>query len=155
MESFRDADFIGKVFQCYKNKDNDYMNSFNLKLAMLFLFGYKPSSSEVGQIMKTTEGTDRYGQINLVEFKRIMIARMQHESHDQDIRNLFQAFDVRCQGYLTLDDILRAFQHVAPNLPETSVRDCFRSALKSNDGKMSYREFETVMKKYSYFPEDS
>lgn len=149
MERFRDPAFIEKVFHRYKNADNDFMNSFNLKLAMLFLFGYKPSSNEVKQIMKTTENTDRYGQLTLVEFKRIMTARMQHESQDQDIRNLFQAFDVRCQGFLTLDDILRAFRYVAPNLPESSVRDCFRSTLKTHDGKMSYREFETVMKNSS------
>ena len=145
MEDFRNPDFIERVFHRHKSVKNEYLNSEDLKLAMLFLFGYKPSNTEIAQIMKTTENTNRYGNLSLIEFKRIMTARMQQESYAQDIRNLFQAFDIRCQGYLTLGDVIRSFKHVAPHLSEQTIRECFNSAA-SHDGKMSFREFETVMK---------
>ena len=156
LETFHNADEGGKGFLA--NED--------LKVAFVALFGYKPSKSEVGQLMakcrslpsdqsriKRSEDsriernpdTPHVG-MSLEHFTEIAKAKILAEDFDDEIRQMFIAFDVMCRGFITLDIAKRVFQQVAPFLDPVTVEKLFREADMDRDGRVSYRDFEFIMK---------
>ena len=142
---------LTEVFQKYDADGKGHLNFSDLKVAWIFLFGYKPSSHEVMRLVCTGTTTinkeKRHSEIriDLPTFKRLMMKRLADNVEHQEIRQLFYAFDVKCHGFLTLDDLKCAFKIVAPKIPESSVVACFHSVCSNSHGKISYREFEAVM----------
>ena len=49
-------------------------------------------------------------------------------------------------GFLTFEDVARVFASVAPFVTNTAIEACFNEADLDADGKLSYREFEAMMK---------
>ena len=59
---------------------------------------------------------------------------------------MFLAFDTTCQGFITLDIAKKIFLQVAPFLDSVTVEKLFREADTDRDGRVSYRDFEFIMK---------
>ena len=68
------------------------------------------------------------------------------EDTDDEIRQMFIAFDTKCQGFITLDIAKKIFLQVAPFLDSVTVEKLFREADTDRDGRVSYRDFEFIMK---------
>ena len=138
---------ILKAFELGDKEKKGYLHREDLKVAMLFLFGYKPSKYEVNQLMHCDPHNDNSMQImTFPTFQSIMLSKCKSEDDDQKIRELFCILDVKCQGFLTLEDIQLAFKSVAPNISSSNILSCYKEMCKSGDAKLSYREFEHVFK---------
>ena len=138
---------IAEAFALGDEVGKDYLTAHDLKVAMLFLFGYKPSKYEINQLMRCEKlNDDEHKIMTFQTFKSIMSAKMASEDETQKVRELFCMLDVKCQGYLTLDDIQSAFKSVAPNLSQSRILSCYQEMCNHSDAKLSYREFEKVMK---------
>ena len=59
-------------------------------------------------------------------------------------RAVFDAFDARRVGHLTLEDAVAAFATAAPATPCGVVADVFREADVDDDGKVTFEEFKGV-----------
>ena len=143
-ETFHDAD-EGK---------KGYLTNEDLKVAFVSLFGYKPSKNEVEQLMaknytqqtaSLTRKSEHVG-MSLEHFTEIAKTKILAADSDDEIRQMFIAFDVMCRGFITLDIAKRVFQQVAPYLDSVTVEKLFREADMDRDGRVSYRDFEFIMK---------
>ena len=124
-----------------------FLNKEDLKVAVLFLFGYKPSKYEISQLMRCEEQSDnKHVRMTFPTFQSVMLRKLESEDHDQKNRELFCMLDVQCKGYLTEDDIQLAFRQVAPKILESNIKSCWKNMCVHSDKKLSYREFEHVFK---------
>ncbi|XP_016131789.1 EF-hand calcium-binding domain-containing protein 11 isoform X1 [Sinocyclocheilus grahami] len=121
-----------------------YLSREDLKIAVVMLFGYKPSKSETNVLMENGTIKDRPGVL-LERFASLMGRKMSAEDPYEKTRQIFRAFDVHCRGFLKLDDFKSAFKRVAPRLPERTVLEAFRHADRDSDGHISFKDFENVI----------
>ncbi|XP_067894355.1 EF-hand calcium-binding domain-containing protein 11 isoform X2 [Heterodontus francisci] len=121
-----------------------YLSREDLKVAVVTMFGYKPSKMETDLMMAAVLENHLPG-LSLDQFTSLMSRKMAAQDRYDEIRQIFSAFDVHCRGFLTLEDFKRAFAVVAPHLPEQTVLEAFREADRDLDGHVSFKDFEIVM----------
>ncbi|XP_039597499.1 EF-hand calcium-binding domain-containing protein 11 isoform X1 [Polypterus senegalus] len=110
--------------QCDEDKDG-YLNREDLKVAVVMLFGYKPSKAETNAMMASSIQAGLPG-LPLEHFLKLMASKLLAQDEYEKTRQVFTAFDVSCRGFLTLEDFKRAFACVASHLPGQTVQETFR-----------------------------
>lgn len=131
-----------EAFTAADEEKKGYLNPEDYKVAILSLFGYKPSKYEVTSVWR--ENCVNSG-LAKDRFVSLAVQRMNQQDKDGMARQIFLAFDVHCQGFLTEKECLRAFQSVAPNLAKSRVPAVFREVDQNGDGRVSYRDFQLMM----------
>ncbi|XP_041069882.1 EF-hand calcium-binding domain-containing protein 11 isoform X1 [Carcharodon carcharias] len=121
-----------------------YLSREDLKVAVVTMFGYKPSKMETNVMMAAVLENHLPG-LPLEQFTNLMSRKMAAQDRYDQIRQIFSAFDARCRGFLTLEDFKRAFADVTPRLPEQTVLEAFREVDRDLDGHVSFKDFEIVM----------
>ncbi|XP_059375602.1 EF-hand calcium-binding domain-containing protein 11 isoform X1 [Carassius carassius] len=135
---------IESVFHQCDVGQKGYLSREDLKIAVVMLFGYKPSKSETNILMANGSIKD-YPGVLLERFVSLMGRKMSAEDPYEKKRQIFSAFDLHCRGFLKLDDFKSAFKRVAPHLPERTVLEAFRHADQDSDGHISFKDFENVI----------
>ncbi|XP_047594261.1 EF-hand calcium-binding domain-containing protein 11 isoform X2 [Lutra lutra] len=132
-----------EVFKACDEDNKGYLSREDFKVAVLMLFGYKPSKIEADFTMSSVN--PNASGILLEEFLSIVRKKKEVRLHWNEIRHIFTAFDRHYRGYLTLEDFKKAFKQVAPKLSERTVLDVFREVDQDSDGLVSFRDFEYAM----------
>ncbi|KAM6171052.1 EF-hand calcium-binding domain-containing protein 11 [Erethizon dorsatum] len=133
-----------EVFKACDEDNKGYLSREDFKVAVVMLFGYKPSKIEADSVMSSVNPNT--SGIVLGEFLNIVRKKKEAQLYRNEIRHIFTAFDVHYRGYLTLEDFKKAFRHVAPRLPGRTVLEVFREVDRDSDGHVSFRDFEYAMK---------
>ncbi|XP_054547652.1 EF-hand calcium-binding domain-containing protein 11 isoform X2 [Talpa occidentalis] len=115
-----------EVFKACDEDNKGYLSREDFKVAVVMLFGYKPSKIEANSAM--TSINPNASGILLEEFLNIVRKKKEAQLFWNETRHIFSAFDRHYRGYLTLEDFQKAFGLVAPRLPERSVLDVFSAA---------------------------
>ncbi|XP_031436709.1 EF-hand calcium-binding domain-containing protein 11 [Clupea harengus] len=136
-----DTKRFDEVFQLCDVDKKGYLSGEDMKLAVVMLFGYKPSKSETINLMANYTSTG----VPLEQFVPLMGKKLSVEYRNEKTRRIFNAFDAQCRGFLKLEDFKRAFNLVAPRLPERTVLEAFRHVDKDADGFVSFKDFENVI----------
>ncbi|XP_071798101.1 EF-hand calcium-binding domain-containing protein 11-like [Asterias amurensis] len=134
--------FISVFHDCDEDKKG-YLSRQDLKVAMVILFGYKPSKYEVDQMMSGSTSSEGVMQDH---FMSTMESKMAAQDLDEEIRQTFMTFDTHCRGFITLEDLYKAFNEVAPHTPRHRIDSLYREIDRDGDGRVSYRDFEFMMK---------
>ncbi|XP_067848165.1 EF-hand calcium-binding domain-containing protein 11 isoform X4 [Heptranchias perlo] len=113
------------VFRECDSGRNGYLSREDLKVAVVTMFGYKPSKMETDMLMAAVLEKDLPG-MPLDQFMNLMSRKMAAQDRYDEMRQIFSAFDVHCRGFLTVEDFKRAFADVTPHLPEQTVLEAFR-----------------------------
>ncbi|XP_062824466.1 EF-hand calcium-binding domain-containing protein 11 isoform X2 [Anolis carolinensis] len=132
-----------KVFEACDEDKKGYLNREDYKVAVVMLFGYKPSKAEVNSVMASVK--QNQSGISLEEFHKFMSRKKSDHFYHNEVRQLFTAFDRQCKGFLSLEDLKKAFNIVAPKLPERTIVEVFREVDQDSDGHISYKDFELAM----------
>ncbi|XP_016009855.1 EF-hand calcium-binding domain-containing protein 11 isoform X3 [Rousettus aegyptiacus] len=127
---------LAEVFKACDEDNKGYLSREDFKVAVVMLFGYKPSKIEADSVMSSLN-PDASG-LSLEEFLNFVKKKKELQLYRNEIRHIFTAFDRHYRGYLTLEDFQKAFKQVAPKLPERIILEVFRM-LPSCWG---YREIE-------------
>ncbi|XP_068942076.1 EF-hand calcium-binding domain-containing protein 11 isoform X1 [Petaurus breviceps papuanus] len=114
-----------KVFEACDEDKKGYLSREDFKVAVVMLFGYKPTKIEADSVM-TSVNSNTSG-ICLEEFIKLMEKKKAAQLYQNEIRQIFTAFDRQYRGFLTLEDFKKAFKQVAPKLPERIVLEAFSS----------------------------
>ncbi|XP_053233273.1 EF-hand calcium-binding domain-containing protein 11 isoform X5 [Podarcis raffonei] len=109
-----------KAFEACDEDHKGYLNREDYKVAVVMLFGYKPSKEMAVNV----------GLTSIVEVDSVMASVKQNQSG---------------RGYLSLEDFRKAFSVVAPKLPERTVVEAFREVDQDSDGHISFKDFESAM----------
>ncbi|XP_061467923.1 EF-hand calcium-binding domain-containing protein 11 isoform X4 [Rhineura floridana] len=133
-----------KAFEACDEGNKGYLNREDYKIAVVMLFGYKPSKVEVDSVMASVKqnqsGVSREQFINLMSTKKAA-----HFCHSE-VRQLFTAFDRQCKGFLSLEDFKKAFHVVAPKLPERIVVEAF--SMYTENGKLVHPSYNPSDKRH-------
>uniref|UniRef100_A0A8I3NY15 EF-hand calcium-binding domain-containing protein 11 n=2 Tax=Canis lupus familiaris TaxID=9615 RepID=A0A8I3NY15_CANLF len=132
-----------QVFKACDEDNKGYLSREDFKVAIVMLFGYKPSKIEADSMMSSVNPNT--SGILLEEFLSIVRKKKEVQLHRNEIRHIFTAFDRHYRGYLTLEDFKKAFRLVAPKLSERTVLDVFREVDQDSDGLVSFKDFEYAM----------
>ncbi|XP_077179574.1 EF-hand calcium-binding domain-containing protein 11 isoform X7 [Paroedura picta] len=116
-----------KAFEACDEGNKGYLNREDYKVAVVMLFGYKPSKMEVDSVMASVQ--ESQSGISLDKFLNLMSTKKTAQLYHSEARHLFTAFDMQCKGFLSLSDFQRAFRIVAPKLPERTIVEAFRKQL--------------------------
>ncbi|KAM9294356.1 EF-hand calcium-binding domain-containing protein 11 [Gastrophryne carolinensis] len=131
-----------RVFAACDEGEKGFLSREDLKVAMVMLFGYKPSKMEVDAILSSIGRTEG---VHAEEFVKLMSVKRRAQLDFGQQREIFSAFDVQCRGFLTVDDFKRAFKHAAPHLPEHTALQAFREVDRDSDGLVCYKDFEFAL----------
>ena len=97
----------------------------------------------------------KYFQKNLIypqgyqencKFSDIAKAKLSSQDPNDEIRQLFLACDTRCRGFITIEDAKCIFKQTAPFVKCFDLQRMFEEVDRDNDGRVSYRDFEYMMK---------
>uniref|UniRef100_A0A8B9LGI4 EF-hand calcium binding domain 11 n=1 Tax=Astyanax mexicanus TaxID=7994 RepID=A0A8B9LGI4_ASTMX len=113
------------VFEQCDVEKKGYLSREDLKIAVVMLFGYKPSKSETSMMIQAGAVPDCPG-VPLERFVSLMGRKLSAEDPYEKTRHVFSAFDVHCRGFLKLEDFKSVFARVAPRLPDRTVLEAFR-----------------------------
>ncbi|ELK36976.1 EF-hand calcium-binding domain-containing protein 11 [Myotis davidii] len=113
-----------EVFKACDEDNKGYLSREDFKVAVVMLFGYKPSKIEANAVMSSVNPNT--SGLTLEEFLNIIRKKKEAQIYRNEIRHIFTAFDRHYRGYLTLEDFQKAFKQVAPKLPERIALEVFR-----------------------------
>ncbi|XP_029543375.2 EF-hand calcium-binding domain-containing protein 11 isoform X3 [Oncorhynchus nerka] len=138
------------VYELCDTDKKGYLNREDLKMAVVMLFGYKPSKtvkvSKVRQLVGVVVLRKQWHCNFLAScFLAIKYVENRHMSETNMLMDQAQAKDSPGRGFLKLEDFRTAFSRVAPRLPERTVLEAFRLADQDSDGHVSFRDFECVI----------
>ncbi|XP_044127496.1 EF-hand calcium-binding domain-containing protein 11 [Bufo gargarizans] len=131
-----------QVFEACDEGKKGCLSREDLKVAVVMLFGYKPSKIEVDTMVS---GLLKAGGVRPDEFVKLMALKRSAQRSFGDQRQIFSVFDTHCRGFLNLDDFKCAFKRVAPHLSEQTIIETFREVDRDADGLICYKDFEYVM----------
>lgn len=139
---------IQKVFYESDEEDKKYLNKYDIKVAIIRLFGHKVSKDEITQMLKDHGSIQVSGEkgLNLAQFREAMKPKLKAVDEDDEIRHTFLAFDRTCRGFLTLDDVKTVFRQICPHFAEHRVELAFKEVDRDGDGRISYKDFDFMMK---------
>ncbi|XP_046710932.1 EF-hand calcium-binding domain-containing protein 11 isoform X3 [Silurus meridionalis] len=123
--------FVSVFDQCDVEKKS-YLSREDLKIAVVMLFGYKPSKSETSMMLEAC-ATPNCPGVSLEQFVSLMGRKLSAGDPYEKTRRIFRAFDLHCRGFLKVEDFRSAFARVVPRLPERTVLEAFR-----RDGEMKF-----------------
>ncbi|XP_026857229.1 EF-hand calcium-binding domain-containing protein 11 [Electrophorus electricus] len=135
--------FVSVFSLCDMGKKG-YLSREDLKIAVVMLFGYKPSKSETNIMMETGAALNSTG-VPLEPFVSLMGRKLSAEDPYEKTRLIFNAFDAHCRGFLKVEDFRCGFGRVAPHLPDRTVLEAFRCVDHDSDGHVSFKDFENVI----------
>ncbi|XP_044292810.1 EF-hand calcium-binding domain-containing protein 11 isoform X2 [Varanus komodoensis] len=133
-----------KAFEASDEGNKGYLSREDYKVAVVMLFGYKPSKVEVDSIMASVMQSQP--GLSLEKFLNVMSTKKAARFYHNEVRQLFTAFDRQCKGFLSFEDFKKAFNIVAPKLPERIIIEAFREVDQDEDGLISFKDFESAMK---------
>lgn len=133
------------VFRECDSGQSGYLSREDLKVAVVSMFGYKPSKMETDMLMTSVPEDNHLPGLPLDQFTSLMCSKLAAMDPYEESRQIFSAFDVHCRSFLTVEDFKRAFAKVAPHLSEQTVLEAFREVDRDSDGRVSFRDFEMVM----------
>lgn len=134
-EAFITADLDGK----------GHLTKYDYKVAILHLFGYKPSKYEVQAVWREN-GEPGNGLVK-EQFVSIASQRLKKLDRETLARQVFLTFDINCKGFLEQEDFIRAVQTVTPHLATTNqIAGLFSEVDWNGDGRVSYGDFELMMR---------
>lgn len=144
--AFRDAD----------EGQKGYLSPEDYKVAVVSLLGYKPSKYEIETVFKAQQSDQKLPKesfkLDKAAFVTLMYGRMTQQDSDELIRQIFLSFDAHCQGFVTLENCKQAFRQVAPHIRDAQVELFFAEVDSNGDGRVSYRDFDIMMKHFRLFP---
>ncbi|XP_070577429.1 EF-hand calcium-binding domain-containing protein 11-like [Ptychodera flava] len=143
-----DRKHISAVFHQCDAGHKGHLTKEDLKVAVVSLLGYKPTKYEVEEMLRLADEIDGEKCMTLDHFMNVMSSKLSLVDKDDEIRQTFMVFDTQCRGFLTVEDLKKAFSQVAPHIATHRVETAFREVDRDGDGRVSYRDFEFMMKYY-------
>ncbi len=144
-----------RAFEAADEGGKGYLTREDYKVAVMSLFGYKPSKYELNSVWSAhcacagdREGAELEAGMNKMVFVQLMAERLKSEDGDQLIRQIFLTFDPQCRGFITLEACRAAFREVAGHVTDGDVEGFFAEVDMNCDGRVSYRDFELMMKHF-------
>eukprot|EP00761_Pharyngomonas_kirbyi_P001403 gb/GECH01001407.1/.p1 GENE.gb/GECH01001407.1/~~gb/GECH01001407.1/.p1 ORF type:complete len:165 (+),score=34.92 gb/GECH01001407.1/:1-495(+) len=119
---------------------NGELQRRDYKLAYITVFGTKPTEEELDHLF---EYNNTMCELKFFETIR---HRIESISENEYLRDIFDAFDIHCRGFLTLEDVEAAFGKIAQAVPFKTISTVFSEFDENDNGYITFHQFQTLMK---------
>lgn len=133
-----------KAFQNAAKIGQNYLTPEDYKVAVLELLGYKPSKYEISSVW-SAHSQGKAG-LEREQFVTLMLERLLQKDQDELLREMFVTLDITGRGFVTEQDCRAAFGHIVPHMQSEVIRNMFEELDVDRDGRVSYKDFEIMMK---------
>ncbi|XP_036810400.1 EF-hand calcium-binding domain-containing protein 11 isoform X4 [Oncorhynchus mykiss] len=101
----RQAEFSSQVYELCDTDKKGYLNREDLKMAVVMLFGYKPSKSETNMLMDQAQAKDSPGRgfLKLEDF-RTAFSRVAPRLPERTVLEAFRLADQDSDGHVSFRD---------------------------------------------------
>lgn len=144
-----------RAFHFADKSEKGYLDGHAVKVAYLCIYGYKPSKQELTDLLDSygkeikineKENLKKEKVIYKQDFLNIINNRINFQDKDDEIREIFQCFDQNSKGFLDIEDFIHAYHLKFKHLNEIKAAQYFREIDTDNDGRISYRDFQLMMR---------
>lgn len=139
IEEFREA------FSLFDKDGDGTMTTKELGTVMRS-FGLDPSQKELIEMVAEVD-VDGNGEIDFEEFLMMMAKKMNDVDHEAEIKEAFEIFDREGSGFVTHADLKHAMYQLGEKLTDEEVSEMLKEAETEKAGKMTWKEFYTIMMK--------
>uniref|UniRef100_A0ACD5ZTG1 Uncharacterized protein n=1 Tax=Avena sativa TaxID=4498 RepID=A0ACD5ZTG1_AVESA len=132
---------LDKYVQMFHLMDKDKNGNLSLEELMegLHINGQPVPESEIRMLLEAAD-TDGNGTLDCDEFVTVSL-HLKKMTNDEYLASAFRYFDKDGSGFIELDELR---QELGPN--EQAILEIIRDVDTDNDGRISYQEFELMMK---------
>ena len=136
---------LRQIFHDYDSDRDGFLTRRQLKLAVIAVFGYKPSSTETRRLVDSSVFDEDVGvekeAVSLAGFLSFCQRRQAREDSSLETRRVFNALDQEARGFLTAEDVVSACQRVAPGLTEERIKAVVAEVDVSGHGRIALGDF--------------
>ena len=142
---------IERAFDFADKDSKGYLNKQELKISFLCLFGFKPSKFDdifhhYGKSVNEQHSHEPIVAIKKDDFINLIHDRLKFVDEDDEIREIFHCFDMRCKGFIDVNDFKEAVRLKFPSFDDMKILRYFRELDGNSDGRVSYQDFCLMMK---------
>ncbi|BFZ11517.1 hypothetical protein BsWGS_14556 [Bradybaena similaris] len=136
-----------QIFQAADEGKKGFLDSYDMKVALMMMFGQKISQREALQLLTQYGSKQLCGNLGVsrCQFQKAITEQFTVDE-DEKIRSAFMLFDKCCRGFLTLEDVRAVFHQVCPHFADHRIEVAFRELDRDRDGRISYADFDLMMK---------
>ncbi|EFB23090.1 hypothetical protein PANDA_009126, partial [Ailuropoda melanoleuca] len=112
--------------------------------AVMRALGQDLSEAELKHLIAQVD-TDGDGVISFQEFLAEMVKRMKSWGSEQDMREVFRAFDLDGNGHISVDELKQAMSTLGEKLSQEELDAMIQEADVDKDGQVNYEEFLRIL----------
>lgn len=143
---------LREVFSLFDVTQSGTIDAREFK-ASLRALGFDVKKDHIKSMMGEV-GKGLRDRLEFEEFCRVMSAHMPDKSSKEEIRKLFELFDVECNGSIAFRTLKKIVNDIGENLTDDEIQEMIDEADRDGDGLVSFDEFYRIMK-YRNDPFDS
>ncbi|XP_066927313.1 EF-hand calcium-binding domain-containing protein 11-like [Clytia hemisphaerica] len=138
----------------FADKENlGYLNRHQLKIFYICLFGHKPSPFELETLFnksgkidgKTIPEQKPNNLLSKQELWNHIESQRQYKDKYEEMREIFQAFDLRGKGFINFEDFKEGMKVKYKNMDEINMQKYFRELDSNCDDRVSFHDFVLMM----------
>ena len=136
---------LKEAFTLFDTNHSGTIDARELKAAMRAL-GHEVTKASCAAMFREVD-KDPETELNFDEFCKIMAPRLKQADSRDEVMKVFQIFDPKNQGFITLKDLKRIAEDCGEGLNDQELNEMIVEADKTGDGKITFQEFFKVMRK--------
>ena len=136
-----------RAFNFVDNLQKGFLDKHQIKLLYLSLFGYQPSLFELKNL--SAKGYNHFGKhsnyVSREDIWKHLEEKFQYKDKYDELREIFQSFDVQSKGFINFEDFKKAIKIKNPSMDELKILRYFRELDTNLDDRVSFQEFVLMM----------
>lgn len=139
---------IKDAFDLFDTEKSGKIDTHDLKQAMQRQ-GFEEKSPVIYKMVCEID-VEGKGKVDFEEFLDLMTEQDVQESTKDEIRKVFNLFDVDQTGYIELNNLKRIVKELGESLKEEEIVDLITKSDADGDGKVSFQEFYDIMSRSTF-----
>ena len=130
-----------RLEKVFFDKDADakgYLTTREFKLAIIVVFGYKPSSREARRLIDPNSGLEG---ISLEAFISHCLELQRREDSSLEARRVFNSLDSAARGFLTVEDVRAVCRRVAPRIDAERIEAIVSAVDRNGHARIALGDF--------------
>jgi Ca2+-binding EF-hand superfamily protein len=130
---------INDVFIQYSS-DKVHLSRFEYTCTYISIFGRDPSVHDMNLLFPMSGHRMSYQQ-----YMNVVCDKLKKQDNHDYIKKIYNEFDRRGNGYLTIEDVEYSFHSVNRSIPKHVIARVFTMFDKNSDGKITLKDFTDIL----------